>query len=158
MAAAALTASAVASVPSRRSARLIPPRNRVLGWAAASSAVVHLVVLALIPHSLPWAVLLVAMTLWCLKCSWCVLRGGSSLELLGMCAAMGAAHIAMVIGMPWFAGHHSGSAGHSASHVVPMLLIALMEFALMFAAALVARGQLSTGAPGTRSVRTTEIA
>ncbi|MGC0268911.1 hypothetical protein ACPROK_04920 [Glutamicibacter soli] len=134
MAAAVLTASAAPAVPAR-----VQLGNRVLGAAVLGSAVVHLAVLALIPHAPLWTALLLAMTAWCLKCAWCVLRGGNALELLGMCAAMGAAHIAMVVGMPWFTGHHDGHAGHPASHAVPMLLIALMEFALMFASALVVR-------------------
>lgn len=134
MAAAVLTASAAPAAP-------VPAGHRLLGWAALGSAAVHLAVLALIPHSPLWTVLLLAMTAWCLKCAWCVLRGGSALELLGMCAAMGAAHIAMVVPMPWFAGHHGGHAGHPVSHAGPMLLIALMEFALMFASALVVRRQ-----------------
>lgn len=137
MAAAVLTASAAAPAAPAR----VPSGHRVLGWAVLGSAAVHLAVLALIPHSALWTVVLLAMTAWCLKCAWCVLRGGNALELLGMCAAMGAAHIAMVVGMPWFAGHHGGHSGHPSSHAVPMLLIALMEFALMFASALVVRRQ-----------------
>lgn len=97
--------------------------------------------LILLPHSVAWSVVLIAMTLWCMKCAWCVGRGGAVMELLLMCAAMGATHVVMVVGMPWFNGHHGGHANHSAAHAGIMLLIAGVEFALMFLSALVIRRQ-----------------
>lgn len=126
-------------------ARLTAPRLRVhhlLGAFAALSAVGHLLLLALLPHSIGWMVLLVVMSLWCLKCSWCIMRGGNIAELMLMCAAMGAAHLMMVVPMPWFSGHHGQHAGHSTYHAGIMLLLAAAEFALMFASALVLRRRL----------------
>lgn len=126
-------------------ARLAAPRlgaHHLLGAFAALSAAGHLLLLALLPHSLGWTLLLVVMSLWCLKCSWCVVRGGGIAELMLMCAAMGAAHLMMVVPMPWFSGHHAQHAGHSSTHAGIMLLLAAAEFALMFASALVLRRRL----------------
>lgn len=113
--------------------------RRLLGAASLALAVAHLLVLVLFPHSLPWTVGLAAMTLWCIKCSWCLWRGGSAGGLMAMCALMGVAHVAMVVGMPWFAGHHGAHTQHPSGHAALMLLVALGEFVLMFAAALVIR-------------------
>ncbi|MCW4463907.1 hypothetical protein OK351_00055 [Glutamicibacter sp. MNS18] len=119
------------------------PAQRLLGAASLALAAAHLLILVLIPHSLPWMLGLLAMTLWCAKCSWCVWRGGSAGSLMAMCALMGVAHMAMVLGMPWFAGHHGAHAQHPPGHAAVMLLVALGEFILMFAAALVIRGRRS---------------
>lgn len=95
--------------------------------------------LAALPHTLWWTLALLAMTFWCTKCSWCVLRGGSPMSLLAMSALMGASHVAMVIGMPWFAGHHGAHAVHDGHHALVMLGIAAAEFLLMFGAAWLSR-------------------
>ena len=115
--------------------------HRVLGLAALALAAAHLPLLAWFPHSAGWTLALLVMTAWCLKCSWCALRGGPATTLLLMCALMGAAHVAMAIGIPWFAGHHAPSRAHPGGHGALMLLVAAGEFALMFGSALVIRGQ-----------------
>lgn len=116
-----------------------PARHRALGIASLCLAAAHLLVLAALPHTLWWTLALLAMTFWCVKCSWCVLRGGSPMSLLAMSALMGASHVAMVIGMPWFAGHHGAHAVHDGHHAPIMLGIAAAEFLLMFGAAWLSR-------------------
>lgn len=113
--------------------------HRALGLASLGLAAVHLLVLALLPHNVWWVLALGAMTLWCFKCSWCVLRGGSPLSLLSMSALMGSCHVAMVSGLPWFAGHHHNHSGHAATHASLMLGIAVAEFLLMYGAAWLSR-------------------
>lgn len=130
---------AAAVLTARLAAPRRPAAHHLLAGAAGLAAAGHLLVLALLPHSLGWSLLLAAMTLWCIKCAWRVARGCAVLELQLMCAAMGAAHVAMTVGLPWFSGHHAGHAGHAASHAGIMLLAAAIEFALMFASALVLR-------------------
>ncbi|MEV7639692.1 MULTISPECIES: hypothetical protein [Actinomycetes] len=117
----------------------VPAGHIALGAASLGLAATHLLVLVLMPHSLWWNLALLAMTLWCIKCSWCVLRGGSPLRLLVMSALMGTAHVAMVIGMPWFGGHHASHAAHGAQHAPVMLAVAAAEFLLMFGAAWLSR-------------------
>lgn len=114
--------------------------HRVLGVASLSLAAVHVLVLIALPHSAVWSIALAAMTLWCAKCAWCVLRGGSAQKLMLMCALMAAAHVVMVLGVPFAAGHHN-TAHHSMNHAAPMLLIALIELLLMLGAAVLIRHQ-----------------
>lgn len=118
--------------------------HRALGIASLCLAAAHLLVLAVLPHTLWWTLALLAMALWCVKCSWCVLHGGSPLSLLAMSALMGASHVAMVIGMPWFTGHHGAHAAHGTHHAPVMLGIAAAEFLVMFGAAWLSRHTASS--------------
>lgn len=125
--------------------------HRVLGLAALALAAAHLALLVLLPHGLGISLVLIAMTLWCVKCSWCVLRGGSPMSLLVMSALMGTSHVAMVIGMPWFTGHHASHTSHDAQHAPVMLGVAAAEFLLMFGAAWLSRQGHMVSPPETES-------
>lgn len=127
--------------------------HSALGFASLCLAAAHLLVLAALPHTLWWTLALLAMTFWCVKCSWCVLRGGSPLSLLAMSALMGASHVAMVIGMPWFTGHHGAHAAHGAHHAPVMLGIAAAEFLVMFGAAWLSHHIAVSVPPLSRSTR-----
>ncbi|WP_423299091.1 hypothetical protein [Glutamicibacter nicotianae] len=125
--------------------------HRALGIGSLCLAAAHLLVLAVLPHTLWWTLALLAMAVWCVKCSWCVLRGGSPMSLLVMSALMGASHVAMVIGMPWFTGHHGAHAGHGTHHAPVMLGIAAAEFLVMFGAAWLSRLGHMVSPPETES-------
>lgn len=111
----------------------------VLAGGAAALAAAHVLMLLALPHSPGWVIALGVMTLWCLKCSVDALRTGQLLGLLLMSAAMGIAHVVMVLGLPLghagHGAHAAASGGHADGHLW-MLVIALAEFTLMFGCAL----------------------
>jgi len=112
-------------------------------WAitggTALLAIAHLGLLSVFPHSISWVLVLAGMTALCLKCSIDAVRGGRLHWLMLMSAAMGIAHVYMVLGLPLGHGTHGTSAHHHAGGAGWMLLTAAVEFVLMFACALVIR-------------------
>lgn len=126
----------VAAVAEPSVIRRPAPWNLVLGTGGLVLAAAHLASLPLAAHSLLVSALLVVMTALCIKCAWCLLRGGEALGLMLMSAGMGMVHAAMALGLPWLAGHHEHSLTvHSAGHGALMLILALAEFVMMYAAA-----------------------
>lgn len=134
----------------------------VLAGGAAALAAAHVLMLLALPHSPGWVIALGVMTLWCLKCSVDALRTGQLLGLLLMSAAMGIAHVVMVLGLPLghagHAAHAAASGGHADGHLW-MLVIALAEFALMFGCALgISAGRRVRGSTAARNAAGCSVA
>lgn len=120
------------------------------------AAAAHVWMLAVHGHG-PWlSVLLLAMTVLCLKCAagaW--FRAGISElgPIMGMSLGMAVLHAALALGLPGGTGGHGhGASGFGAANAAagPMLGIVVLELAVAFAAAWALRaGRGVCRGPGT---------
>lgn len=124
------------AAPLRNKSLSVSTKLLLLATCLLSTA--HLGLLVMSSHGLGWNLLILVMTLWCLKCARGVLRGESVQALMLMSALMGLMHIVMVLGLPGAVAHHATSpASHHSAQAIPMLVVGVSELVLTFFAAVI---------------------